>query len=427
MYDVEESQKAIIIDSYNDKRKYRPSSLSEVKDLCDVSGIEILDIKNIFIRNKDPKFYFSKGLLEEVTQYLHDKEYDLLIFNTVLSIRQIKQLQKIFRTTVFDRVRIILNVFEIRAGSYSSKLQIKLAKLRYENMGLADNSKKFAQQKAVGTTRGLGEKIIELERRDIKERIREIENSLKAVDNQYDVISKQRKKNSETSFALVGYTNAGKSSLMSKVSDEDLYIDARVFATLDAATRKITLDRGELATITDTIGFISDLPAFLIRAFKSTFAESVYADYILWAVDSSDDIVEIESRMKTVYDIITKMKVMVGNNTLIVFNKIDLIDDKKISKLKEMSKKYCSNSIFVSSFSESDMSALRAYMSEMIKSKYIEKEFVISSNEYYKIGLVAKEYKSIILSSEFDKERNTFNVRLSIPFIYEDIVSLKLK
>jgi len=269
--------------------------------------------------------YVGKGKAEEIVAKVEMLKVDLVIFDDELSPAQTKNLQKMFRKArITDRSTLILDIFVRHASSKESKTQVELAQLQYMLPRLTRAWTHLERQRGATSTRGgMGETQIEIDRRLVRNRISMLKKELQKIETQRDTRRKQR----EDMFkvALVGYTNAGKSSLMNLFSDADVLVEDKLFATLDTTVRKISIQDNEIL-LSDTVGFIHKLPHHLVASFKSTLQEVRLADLILIVIDLSDP--QYDKHLTTVHEVLMDLGVS-ENQTLTVFNKIDLVKDQE--------------------------------------------------------------------------------------------------
>lgn len=303
------------------------ASLAELAELADTAGAETV---GTLIQNREAVHagtYIGKGKIEELRDLIHLYEADTVISDDELSPAQIGNLQEELGCKVIDRTVLILDIFAAHASTSEGKLQVELAQLRYRASRLTGLGKSLSRigGGAAGSsggigTRGPGEKKLELDRRLIRERISMLNRQLKSVVATRETMRKQRLNNGSKVVAIVGYTNAGKSTLLNALTHSDVLEEDMLFATLDPTTRSYELENGQKILFTDTVGFINKLPHHLIQAFRSTLEEARYADMILHVVDCSDE--HYETHMNVVYETLKNLDVQ-DKSVLTVFNKID--------------------------------------------------------------------------------------------------------
>ena len=307
------------------------ASLAELAELADTAGAETV---GTLIQNREAVHagtYIGKGKIEELRDLIHLYEADTVISDDELSPAQIGNLQEELGCKVIDRTVLILDIFAAHASTSEGKLQVELAQLRYRASRLTGLGKSLSRigGGAAGSnggigTRGPGEKKLELDRRLIRERISMLNRQLKSVVATRETMRKQRLNNGSKVVAIVGYTNAGKSTLLNALTHSDVLEEDMLFATLDPTTRSYELENGQKILFTDTVGFINKLPHHLIQAFRSTLEEARYADMILHVVDCSDE--HYETHMNVVYETLKKLEVQ-DKPVLTVFNKIDRLQE----------------------------------------------------------------------------------------------------
>ncbi|WP_372713470.1 GTPase HflX, partial [Ilyobacter sp.] len=319
-------------------------SLNELKELAGAANIEVVDI---IIQNKDrmeSSTYMGKGKIEEIRDQAIRKDADMVIFDDELSGIQIRNLEAIIGVEVIDRTSLILDIFGNRAKSKEGKLQVELAMLKYQKPRLIGLGGDLSRTGAGIGTRGLGETKLELDRRVISKRISDIEKELGEVKKQREVQRKQRKRTSIPTVALVGYTNAGKSTIMNHLMQMGEVEDTRtksfvkdmLFATLDPFHRKIKLEDNLEFILIDTVGFVSKLPHDLIESFKSTLEEVEEASLLLYVVDISRD--DYKLQLKVTRNVVEELNVK-DTPFLVVYNKIDKLTSEELEKTGDIFEK----------------------------------------------------------------------------------------
>jgi len=269
------------------------------------------------------EFFIGSGKVNEIKEFIYQNKADLIVFNNQLSGRQIKNLVDALDISVIDRNMLILDIFAMRAQSQEGKIQVELAQLNYSLPRLVGQGKLMDRQEAAIGTRGPGETKLEMDRRVIRRKITEKRREIEKLSKQREERRKRRMQ-SEKNVAIVGYTNAGKSTLMNFFTKAGVDVEDKLFATLDTTTRKVFYEIGKKYTITDTVGFISDLPHEFIDAFKSTLEEAKYADLLLHVVDITSK--QVENDIHVVKNVLEEL--MASNKpVIIVFNKIDSLQE----------------------------------------------------------------------------------------------------
>ncbi|GAU79196.1 GTPase HflX [Fusibacter sp. 3D3] len=315
-------------------------SMNELAELTLAAGAEVADI---IIQNKasiEAATFIGSGKVEEVKIAVQDTESNIVVFNDELSGAQIRNLEAILETTVIDRTALILDIFAIRAQTKIAKLQVELAQLRYRMPRLIGLGASLSRTGGGIGTRGPGEQKLEIDRRRINERIDEIRKQIREAEKNRTVQRQLREKMEVPVVALVGYTNAGKSSILNYFinhslegePDKQVFEKDMLFATLDTFARRIVLEDKKEFVLTDTVGFVSKLPHSIIDAFKATLEEALGADLLLHVVDASND--SYAMQMEVTKQVLNELKA--GDKTMInVFNKIDLVPSKVIGDLDE--------------------------------------------------------------------------------------------
>lgn len=297
-------------------------SLDELERLAYTAGAIV--IHRIIQRKQtiDSGTYVGRGKAKEIKYAAKELDADLIIFDDELSAAQIKNLEDIIGVRVIDRTALILDIFAKRANSKEGKLQVELAQLRYRLPRLTGMGLTLSRLGGGIGTRGPGETKLETDRRHIRQRIFEIEKELKTVKMRRDSLRERRKKIGYPTVALVGYTNAGKSTLMNLLTNSNILVEDKLFATLDPTSRKVVLKNGQEIILIDTVGFINKLPHDLVEAFKSTLEEVIFADLLLHVVDGSSP--SFMAQMKTVEKVLDSMGVK--KPIITVYNKIDKLE-----------------------------------------------------------------------------------------------------
>lgn len=296
-------------------------SLDELSELIKTAGGNVVGRISQNLPSFNNKTYVGSGKIEEIRQYIDALDADAICCDDELSPVQMRNLSDILNVKVMDRTMVILDIFAGRAKSHEGKIQVELAQMQYRAAKLIGLGKQMSRTGGGIGTRGPGEKKLEIDRRRIHDRISVLKGEVAEVVKHRETARKSRKRNSMRVAAIVGYTNAGKSTLLNTLTGADILSEDKLFATLDPTTRVLDLSNNQEILLTDTVGFISKLPHNLIDAFKSTLEEAVYADIIIHVVDASDS--EYDNKMKVVYKTLHSLKV--ENKPIItLFNKCDV-------------------------------------------------------------------------------------------------------
>lgn len=324
MYETEEQQERIVLVAVATVDEDDTlQSLDELEELGQTAGA--ITVAKV-IQNRErfhPGTYIGKGKIEEVRELVRRYHADTVVCDDELSPAQFHNLQEILDVKVIDRTVMILDIFAKRASTSEGKLQVELAQLRYRASHLVGGRSELSRLGGGIGTRGPGEQKLEMDRRLIKERITLVKRELAQVQRTREVTRRKRQANPAPVVAIVGYTNAGKSTLLNFLTGAGVLSENQLFATLDPTTRKHVREDGEELLFTDTVGFIRKLPHHLIQAFRSTLEEAKYADVILHVVDSVNP--DLDAQMYTVYDTLRRLEI--GNKKVVTaFNKIDLLE-----------------------------------------------------------------------------------------------------
>ena len=321
----EKEEKFILVAVSTSNEKETKSSLDELEELIYTAGA--MSVGRL-VQNRErihAVTYLGKGKLEELKEMLLYTEADGVLCDDELSPAQLRNLERILDTKIVDRTMLILDIFAKRASTGEGKIQVELAQLKYAAVRLVGLRSSLSRLGGGIGTRGPGEKKIELDRRLIHNRISVLKEELREVKKQRDIRRKARKDNFV--IAIVGYTNAGKSTFLNKLTGADVLAEDKLFATLDPTTRKLKLPSGNEVLLTDTVGFIRKLPHHLIEAFKSTLEEAKYADLIVHMIDASNP--EADTQMLIVYNTLRELGIE-DKEVVSLYNKIDVMPEDTI-------------------------------------------------------------------------------------------------
>lgn len=369
--------------------------LDELEFLAETDGVKTLKRFTQRLAHPDNKTYIGKGKLEEIKQYVEDRNIDLVLIDDEISPSQHRNIEEVLKKRVLDRSMLILDIFAQRARTVQAKTQVELAQLQYMLPRLKGMWTHLERQRGgTGTRGGAGEKEIETDRRVAEKKISNLKEDLKKIDRQNEVRRKHR--GDMIRVALVGYTNVGKSTLMNLLSKENVFAENKLFATLDTTVRKVTFNAVPFL-LSDTVGFIRKLPHHLVESFKSTLDEAMEADILLHVVDISHP--AFMEQMHVVNEILKELKCD-GKPQIIIFNKMDLYEQKQfdeylpdeikrnmLTELKEswMAKTH-DNCIFVSATQNRNTADLRELLFQKVKKLYLERY-------PYKAGYWGQEYE----------------------------------
>ena len=328
-YENQEQEEKVLLIGVSSQDEDMEASLDELGELADSAGAVVL---GRVIQNREaahPGTYIGKGKIEEVRLLAEELGADGVICDDELSPAQLRGLEKELELKVMDRTLVILDIFAKHATTREGKLQVEMAQLGYRLARLSGLGKSLSRLGGGIGTRGPGEKKLETDRRLIKSRLARLNRELKQMQLHRDTARKQRLERAVPVAAVVGYTNAGKSTLMNALTGAGILAQDKLFATLDPTTRRMKLPGGQELLLTDTVGFIRKLPHHLVEAFKSTLEEARYADFILHVVDSSSP--QMDAQMETVYETLQALDIT-GKPVITLFNKRDLTEGAELPK-----------------------------------------------------------------------------------------------
>ena len=340
------------------------NQLDELKMLSETANVETLGIITQKVNRINPAFYIGKGKAKQVIEQATVLNANVIIFDDELSPAQIKNYHKLAKKIkVIDRSALILDIFKKHAKTREAKTQVELALCQYLLPRLTRQWTHLERQMGgVGTRAGMGETQIEIDRRLIREKISKLKIDLKKIDSERKTQSQNRKK--EYRVALVGYTNAGKSTLFNSLTGNDVYVENQLFATLDTTVRKLKLNKKHQVLLSDTVGFIRKLPHNLVASFRSTLKELLEADHILIVLDASSNI--IEEHLETINLVLNELGATEIPKSYI-FNKIDLI--KKDVDLRKLKSSFI-NAIFISALHHLKLDNIKEHLIEKVESNF---------------------------------------------------------
>ena len=380
-------QKALLIGIIlkNEIRAEKEESLKELVNLVKTAGSSPVIIQTKRVEKIDPKTFIGKGSIKELVDISDANDIDVVLFDCELTPNQQKELRTLFKCDVVDRTGLILDIFALHAQSKEASLQVELALSIYLKPRLAGLGKTLNQQGGGIGTRGPGETKLETDNRLIDNRINKLKREIKKVSKQREVQSSFRKKNNTPLVSIVGYTNAGKSTMLEKITSSKTYVANELFATVDSLQRELKIDGiNEHIILSDTVGFIQNLPTTLIESFKSTLTVVKEANLLIHVVDAASAMPEMH--INTVHEILDQIEANVPE--LLVFNKIDRIDRASLNFLME---KY-PNATFVSSTKGTNIENLVSEITTNVFGESNEVKLLISPKDLDKLH----KYSSII-------------------------------
>lgn len=383
LYDLKETkERVILVGVQADDNEDTEKSLDELEELAQTAGAETV---GRIIQNREqihPGTYVGKGKLDEIKNLLWETDATGIICDDELSPAQLGNLQDALDTKVMDRTLIILDIFAERASTNEGKIQVELAQLKYRQSRLVGLGKSLSRLGGGIGTRGPGEKKLEMDRRLIKGRIAQLNRELKDVKRHREVTREQRSRNHIPVIAIVGYTNAGKSTLLNRLTGASVLEEDKLFATLDPTTRGLKLPSGQEVLLTDTVGFIRKLPHHLIEAFKSTLEEAKYADIILHVVDVSNP--QMDEQMYTVYETLQNLDVK-DKVVITAFNKQDRLTEVPI--IRDFKADHIVN---ISARTGQGLDTLQSVIEQILRERKIEISRTYSYADAGKIQLIRK-------------------------------------
>ena len=394
---IEHNKKTIIIGLFNNSPCLENNyQIEELERLINTLGGTVIDKIIQYKKTIDPKFYIGKGKLDFILKYAIQKKIKHIVINNDISAGQIKNIQSFFKDKILikDRTGIILDIFEKHARTKEAKTQVKLAQLEYLLPRLTRQWTHLERQMGgIGTRGGPGETQIEIDRRLVRNKIIKLKKELLKI----STTRKNQTKNRQNIFkvSLVGYTNAGKSTLMEKISEQKMYIKDELFATLDTNTRKVNLNKYQSFIISDTVGFIRNLPDNLIASFRSTLSELIDSDLLLKVIDVSS--LEYEEHLNSIENVLNHLSIS-DKKYIIIFNKTDLLQDKSL--IKKVTKLYPS-SLFISAQENVGVDFILSTISTIMDKNNIKKTIKLP---YSKLNLINKLYTEFEVLSRTDQE-----------------------
>lgn len=396
-------EKAVLVGIYGPEtpRWLAEEYLDELELLTDTAGGKTAEK---ILQNRphpDPTTYIGKGKLNQLKQVVGEKYADVLIFDDDLTATQIRNIEKTTKVKVLDRSGLILDIFASRAKTSAAKTQVELAQLQYLLPRLTRFWTHLSRQKGGIGTKGPGETQIETDRRLISKRISTLKEKLEKLDRQRTTQRKGREESNRV--ALVGYTNAGKSTLMNTLTETDVLAEDRLFATLDSTVRRLSLENHEVL-LSDTVGFIRKLPHNLIESFKSTLDEVRETDILLHVVDSSSNLVD--DYIDVVKNTLKELGIE-GKKHIQVFNKIDRLDPIKLMNLKREHP----GALFVSAFRGIGLGKLKERIKNLIEEDYTSFSYTVPMSHYKAVAYLHEV--AIINSEQYEGNEVTINGSIS--------------
>ena len=387
-------EKVILIGVSEQEGDDAEDSLAELAELVKTAGAVVVGTLIQKRESIHPGTYVGTGKVDEIALLLAATGATGIVCDDELSPAQMKNLESILATKVMDRTLIILDIFAARATTSEGKIQVELAQLKYRLSRLSGLGKSMSRLGGGIGTRGPGEKKLEMDRRLINDRIAQLNRELKEVVKHRDITRAKREKNDVPVVAIVGYTNAGKSTLLNHLTDAEVLEEDKLFATLDPTTRVLELDGHQQILLTDTVGFIRKLPHHLIEAFKSTLEEAKYADYIFHVVDASNP--QMDKQMHIVYKTLDRLGVR-NKKIVTLFNKMDQrTDDEPLQDFR------ADHILMISAARNEGLNEIKELLKEMLREDKVYVERVVPYAQAGMIQLVRE--KGELVSEEYVPE-----------------------
>jgi GTP-binding protein HflX len=400
LFDRYESGERAVLVHINFTQEGEWEDLAECEMLVSSAGVTTLQVITGSRRSPHPKYYVGEGKAQEIAQAVQMTGAEIVIFNHALSPAQERNLERLCQCRVIDRTGLILDIFAQRARTHEGKLQVELAQLRHISTRLIRGWTHLERQKGGIGLRGPGETQLETDRRLLRERIKAILRRLEKVSKQREQGRRARNRAEIPTLSLVGYTNAGKSTLFNRITEAGVYAADQLFATLDPTLRKIDLMDVGPAILADTVGFIRHLPHDLVAAFKATLQETQEADILLHVVDASDE--RFRENIQAVHDVLTEIDAH-EIPTLVVMNKIDNMEDQhpRIERDDEGVPRV----VWVSAMEGKGIDLLFAALTERLASQIIEYQLRIPPQHQGRIRSIFFQMKCI-QQEEYDQDGN---------------------
>ncbi len=368
-------------------------SIAELEELADTAGAEVA---GVLVQNRpspDNAAYLGEGKLEELKNAAAELQAETVIFDDELSPVQVRNITDVTGLKVLDRTALILDIFAARAKTKEGKIQVELAQLKYMLPRLTGMGSALSRLGGGIGTRGPGETKLETDRRHIRRRIESLTEELREIQKHRDLLRSRRKKEGQTVAAIVGYTNAGKSTLLNLLTDADVLAENKLFATLDPTQRNLTLSDNRELLMVDTVGFIRKLPHHLVKAFKSTLEEAALADVLIHVIDASNT--EFRRHIEVVNMILTELKAT-GKPTLAVLNKMDLCAE---PEGLPMQVEGADKTVCISARTHAGMEAFRSALEDIVPGKKQKAVFLIPYSEGTLLPVLHAD--QMVLSEEY--------------------------
>lgn len=416
------SKRALLIGTYQGgkEKPQAEEQLSELASLCDTYGLEPVLRLPCPIREFDAGTFLGKGKIEEIRGLVQDHAADLVIFDDEISPQQQRNLEKILECLVIDRTELILGVFAQRAHTHEARIQVQLATCRYQMPRLTRLWTHLSRQRTGGGgkggggyLKGEGERQIEIDRRLLRTRIDRLQSDLEEVKKTRETQRRSRKRAGIPTFAIIGYTNAGKSTLLRALTDADVLIEDKLFATLDTTTRKFSLPNRQEILLTDTVGFIRKIPHMLVAAFKSTLEEAVQSDILLHLIDVSNPAAPLHA--EATFDVLKELGAS-KHPIITLLNKVDRCEERG---LIERMRIQFPKTVEISALNRTGFDRLMELMIQEVSLLRKVVHLKIPQSHYAAVGVLMREGK--VLSCEYVE--NDIHLEVEIPRTLEHFVA----
>ena len=405
----EEQKKALLIGTYSQNKKTCEEQLAELESLCTTYGLEVASKVMCPVRSIEAATFIGSGKVIEIAQMIKDLQCDVVIFDEEISPQQQRNLEKGFEKTTIDRTELIFGVFAQRARTREAKIQIELGACRYQLPRLKRLWTHLSRQRSGGSgggfVKGEGEKQIELDKRMLRQRIDALQAELKEIKKQRETQRRWRERTGIPTFAIVGYTNVGKSTLLNALTQAGVLAEDKLFATLDPITRRFVLPNGQPILLVDTVGFIRKIPHQLVAAFRSTLEEAVQADILLHLIDVSNP--NVFTQAETTLEVLKELGAA-KHPMITVLNKVDRAENRAL--VHQMKIQY-PKTVEISALEQTGFDILLDRMIAEISALRKKVHLRVPQSQYALVSAVMKEGK--VLSCEY--EENDILLEVEIP------------
>lgn len=422
MFDIRDKpqqvERAFLIGAYFDRRKAQEASdlLEELEELVETLGIQVVGRELVFAREMTARHLIGKGKTQELIAQAKELDAECIVFDNELSPAQQRAWEGDSSLCVIDRHEVILDIFNMRAKTREARLQVELARMEYSIPRLTRMWAHLDRQGGgagggaggAGAARGEGETQLEVDRRMAYKRLDRVKAELEEVKRQRDTMRKERSRVPVPHAAIVGYTNAGKSSLLNKLTQADVLAENKLFATLDTTTRRMELPDGQAMLVTDTVGFVRNLPHDLVQSFRATLEEAVLADFLIHVVDGSSP------HARDFYQTTTQVLEELGagdKRVLLALNKIDLVDDERQQELRRQ----FPQAVFISVRTGQGLDDLFHRIHDMLIDRVVRLDLSIPLDRMDLVALAHQEGK--VLAEDY--ERGVADIQCVVPKRFE--------